>query len=653
MSEHLPPSYEFGPFQLDPEWPRLLRDGQTIPVTPKALEVLLVLVKAGGQTVHKEQLIREVWPDTFIEEGNLSVHIFALRKALGEHGGQSYIETVPRRGYRFSAPVREGVREQTFLVERQSSKVVVVEQIETEDSIEPISVVPTPLALPPKRAHIPRFYLVIIGTLLLTGLLVYLVAFRTQKRTRPNVALRSIAILPFRSLDGSEANENYLGVGIADAVITRLGTLDELRVRPTSAVLRYDEETQNSLTAARSLGVDAVIEGKYQCQGERIRVTVQLVGVHDGMQLWSATFDEKFDDLFTTLDSISTELSRELLSGLGGAEQRLQARQPSANSGAYYSYLKGRFHWNKRSQDGLRQAETYFKEAVALDPLFAPAHAGLADTYLLLCNYIGEQPKQCYPKAKAEALEAIKLDPNIADPHATLAFGSYRYELDWAEAETAFRKALEISPNHSVAHQWYGEYLGLLGRHEESISELKQAQQLDPLSLIINTDLGAGYYVARQYDSAVTQLTKTIELEPNFSLAHLFLGMTYKHKGMFPEAEAELNQAVKLSGGRTVMLAALGNAYAASGKMSEARAALEQLKTRAKTENVPPFEIALVLIGLGENKEALDWLEKSSAARDYLSVYLKVDPNLDPLRSDKRFTALLQRMGFSQSAVRL
>ena len=643
MSEDLQPSYEFGPFQLDPEWPRLLRDGQVIPVTPKALEVLLVLVRAGGQTVRKEELMQEVWPDTFIEEGNLTVHISALRKALGEHGeGRSYIETVPRRGYRFTAPVKEASVEQTFSVERRSSQVVVVEQIESEelDSL--------PLALPPNPTHFRKSYVIAsVATLLVGGLIIYLVAFRTPKRERSNVALRSIAVLPFRSLDASETNENYLGVGIADAVITRLGTLDELRVRPTSAVLRFDDPTQNSLTAARSLGVDAVIEGSYQRQSDRVRVTVQLVSVHDGMQLWSATFDEKFEDLFTTLDSLSAQLSRELMTGLGSAEQRLQARQPSANSGAYYAYLKGRFHWNKRSQDGLRQAEKYFSDAISLDPQFAPAHAGLADTYLLLCNYIGENPKQCFPKAKAHALQALKLDANIADPYATLAFVSYRYEQKWTEAETAFRKVIEISPNHSVAHQWYGEYLGLLGRHEESIAELKQAQQLDPLSLIINTDLGAAYYVARQYDAAVTQLMKTLELERSFSLAHLFLGMTYKHKGMFAEAEAELNEAVKLSGRRTVMLAALGNTYAASGKTSEAVATLEELKAKTKTENVPPFEIALVLVGLGENEQALDWLEKSIDANDYLVVYLKVDPNLDPLRSDKRFTVLMQRMGLS------
>jgi len=362
------------------------------------------------------------------------------------------------------------------------------------------------------------------------------------------------------------------------------------------------------LAVGKRLGVEGVLEGSVQRAGERLRVTVRLLRVSDGASLWSGKFDEKFTDIFAVQDSISTQVGNALLVDVTTAEPKLTGNRYSKNTEAYLEYLKGRYHWNKRTEDGLRKAAASFNKAISEDPVFAMAYGGLADTYALLCNY-GERPKECFPKAKAAALRAVELDETLAEPHVALAFVTYRFERNWAEAEREFRRAIELNPNYATAHHWYGEYLGLAGRHPESIAELRQAQQLDPLSLIINTDLGAAYYKARQYDDALEQLRKTAEMEGKFSLVHLFMGMTYKQQGRYEQAIAELKEAVTLSGGRSIMIAVLGNIHGTSGRRAEALTALEELSELSKQRHVASFEIALVYTGLGDKDKAFQWLE--------------------------------------------
>lgn len=660
--------YEFGPFHLDPLRPRLTRAGELVPLTPKALELLLTLIQQGGKVVEKDELMQRVWPDTFVEESNLSVHVFALRKALGETTeGQSYIETVPRQGYRFTAKVRDvGRSGAELVVERRTLSRVTIEERDVRPEVgtdEADQILPrassSPTLLTVARPALRRFAtrgqkwrlaLISMVTVLavVLGLLLYAQQSRGRKRPATSPAIKSIAVLPLKPLGPDGQTENYLGVGLADALITRLGGLDELSVRPTSAILRFDGPRQDSLTAARALGVDAILEGSYQHEGRRVRVSVQLVGSKDGTQLWASSFEDEFNNIFAMQDAISAEVAEALIENLNQAEHRLLTRHPTVSVEAYHEYLKGRFFWNKRTTEGLRKAVEHFNLALDLDPLFAQAHAGLADTHALLCNY-GERPAECFTQAKESALKAIKLDPTLAEPHTSLAFVLYRFDRNWAEAEGEFRKAIELNPNYATAHHWYGEYLGIVGRHPESIEEFEQARRLDPFSLIINTDVGAGLYKARQYDAAIEQLRKTVEMDRHFSVSHLFLGMSYKQKGMYAEAIAELQEAVRLSGRRTIMIAVLGNIYGTSGEKAEALRALKELAEVAEKHYVPAFHIALIHVGLGNKDEAFKWLEKSYENHDTLFAYLKVDPNLDPLRTDPRFSDLMNRAGFAPS----
>jgi len=371
-----------------------------------------------------------------------------------------------------------------------------------------------------------------------------------------------------------------------------------------------------------------------------------LLRVDDGVSLWAGKFDEKFTDIFSLQDSISQQVARSLSLNLTNEEKQLLTELHTQNTEAYQEYLKGRYFWNKRTGEGLKKSLQHFNRAIDLDPTYALAYAGLADTYVLLANY-GEPSMECFQKAKAAALMAIKVDQTLANPYTTLALISYRFERNWLKAESEFKRGIELSPNNATAHHWYGEYLGLAGRHAEAITELKRAQQLDPLSPIINTDLGAAFHKARQYDLAIEQLQKTVKMEPDFSLAHLFLGMCYKQKGMYEEAITELKEGVRLSGGRTIMTAVLGNIYGTAGKKGEALTTLGELAAISKRRHVPGFEMALVYIGLDEKDKAFQWLEKSYNEHDTLLAYLKVDPNLDPLRGDPRFTELLRRIGLT------
>jgi tetratricopeptide (TPR) repeat protein len=375
--------------------------------------------------------------------------------------------------------------------------------------------------------------------------------------------------------------------------------------------------------------VEAVLEGSIQRSGERLRVTVRLLRVGDGVSLWAAEVNEKSRNIFAVQDSISQQVFRTLK--LGGEEQL--PKRFTENTEAYQAYLKGRYFWNKRTEESLKRSIEYFQKAIELDPNYVLAHAGLADSYSLLVWNTGPLNPGLISKARIAARKALELDPTLAEAHASLAFISCWYEWDWQGAETEYKRAIELNPNYATAHHWYGEFLVLMGRFDEGFGQLKLAQQIDPLSLIISSDIGKMHFLARQSDHAIEQLQKTIEMEPAFPVSHLFLAMAYRQKGMYDEAFRELEEEGKVSGGRTIFPAVLAYCYAVSGRKAEARALLEQLKSRSATE----FEIALILTGLGEKDRAFEWLEKAYYKRDPFLLYLKVDPNLDSLRSDPRF----------------
>ena len=469
-----------------------------------------------------------------------------------------------------------------------------------------------------------------------------------SKLPATNAQTKTIAVLPFKMLNAAAADE-YLGIGLADTLITQIGRIPEILARPPTAVQKYAEsQTQDPLAAGRELRVDAVLDGTVRREADNLRVTARLLRISDGALLWSGKFDEQFTKVFEVQDSISQEVAKVLIRNLSSEDRKLLTKRHTDNPEAYRAYLKGRYFWNKRTPDGLQQSLTYFRQAIDLDPTYSSAYAGMADAYALLVWQEQLPQSEFIARAKAAAIQALEIDETLAEPHATLGFLKFWYYWDFAGAELEFRRAIELNPDYATAHHWYGEFLGLMGRFDDGFKELKLGQEIDPLSPIINADLGKLLVFARQPARAIEQLQKTLEMDPDFPLAHLFLALAYNQKQQRDQAIAELEKHANTPGSRTIFKATLGFVYAQSGRQDEARTILNELKGRSSANQFrSPFEIALVYTGMGENDQAMEWLEKAATERDPFLIYIGVDPNFDSLRGDSRFTGLLHRIGFT------
>ncbi len=650
------PFYEFGPFRLDPSEHALLRDGEPVPLRPKEFAVLLALVENHGHVLTKDELLKAVWPDHSVEEGNLNRQVSTLRGVLGETPDELvYVETVPRVGYRFVAPVRViGDRGADVVFERRT-----IARIVTEEEVEANNLGESPPAFEPKalltteekdRRVSRRRRLALAGAgVLLVGLALALTqpwGSRESREKKAAATIRSLAVLPFKPIGAGEEDE-YLGLGMADALITKLSNLRELNIRPTSAVRKYGARDQDPVAAARELGVEAVVEGNVQRVGERVRVTVQLVSVRDGAPLWAETFDEHFTDIFAVQDRISEQVARALTLTLNTDERELLTKRYTENYEAYRLYLKGRYFWNKRTVEGLNKGIDYFNEAIEKDPSYALAYVGLADSYSLLSDYNGLPPKESYPRAREAAEKALELDERLAEAHAALAFIKAAYDWDWPGAEREYRRAIELNPNYETAHQWYAEYLSGQGRHEEALAEIRRAKEINPLSLIINAVEAWVLYHAREYDQSIAQSRKVVEMDPNFAEVYEYLKRCYDQKGMYREAIAARQMRRKLAGYDAEETAALREAAAATSARVYWQKRLEQELEEAKREPSTPFDMAEIFAQLGRKDEAFAWLEKAYEERSFLMMYLKVAPKLDPLRSDPRYADLLRRVGLN------
>jgi DNA-binding winged helix-turn-helix (wHTH) protein/TolB-like protein/tetratricopeptide (TPR) repeat protein len=608
------PPYAFGRFLLDTRERRLLRDGEVVPLTLKAFDLLQVLVENQGHLLQKEELLRRVWPDTIVEENNLTVTISALRKALGEGPTDrgEYIETVPRRGYRFVADSRPSA-----------------------ESAEPAEAAP----IPPAR----RGRAFAVGAMILAA--VAAAAFLWNRPTPAAVAVpvRSMAVLPFRSLTN---DGEYLGLGMADALITRLSSTKLLLVRSTGSVQKYTVPGLDPVAAGRDLQVDSVLDGSVQTAGDRLRTTVRLLRVSDGSTLWAGTFDERLTDVFSVQDSISQRVATALELKLTEAQRSLLTRHDTVDSEAYQLYLKGRFFWNKRSRDGFERGAAYFRQAVEKDPSYARAYSGLADSYIGMTYYHYAAPQTSMPLARAAALKALEIDGSLAEAYVSLAHVKSNYEWDWAEAERLFQNAIALEPDYATAHQWYGiHYLTPMGRLDEALAETRRAQQLEPLSAVYNAFVGATLYFARRHDEAIEECRKTVDLHPDFGVAHWYLGRAYLQKGRHQEALAELEKAVTLSGGSPLMKGALGVGYAMAGDRAAAERMLAELETLRGQSYASALDFAAIHAALGDRERAFRWLDQAAAERAFHLIYLEVWPELDPLRADPRFSALVRRLG--------
>jgi DNA-binding winged helix-turn-helix (wHTH) protein/TolB-like protein/Flp pilus assembly protein TadD len=646
--------YEFGPFRLEETERLLLREGRPVPLPPKVFETLLLLVQRSGHVVEKDEIMKVIWHDSFVEEANLTQNVFTLRKALGEDkNGNVYIETVPKRGYRFVANVREvGGEDADPEIERPTATQIITEEDEEpsrQDQASQKTLAGVTSRHTRKAASwIRRPISLVLSALLLGLVLASFYLWDPGKKTETAAGVKSIAVLPFKSIDGEGDNE-HLGLGMTDAFINRLSNIRQIDVRPTRAILKYSGDGHDLLAAGRALGVDAVLDGSVWRAGDRVRVIVQLVRVRDGMPLWADKFDAKFTDIFSVQDSVSEQVAQALTLTLNVGERKQLAKRPTNNAEAYQAYLKGRYFWNKRSVENYQKAMEYFEQAIELDPQYAQAYAGLADAYALLGS-MGNAflpRREAMHRARAAAMKALEIDDTLAEAHTSLAFVKMQHDWDWPGAEREFKRAIELNPSYATAHHWYAYYLAAMGRHAEAIREIRRAQEIDPLSLIINTDVGEIFYYASRYDEAIEQCRKTIEMDTNFTLAHRVLAWAYEEKGMHAEAITELQKAVSISEDETNILASLGHVYAMSEKRDEARRVLNHLKKLSIQSYVPSSDIAIVYASLGEKDQAFAWLEKAYEDRSGSLILLKVWPLMDPLRSDPRFADLVRRVGLA------
>ena len=461
----------------------------------------------------------------------------------------------------------------------------------------------------------------------------------------PGKALDSLAVLPFVNASG-DPDADYFSDGITESIINNLSQLGRLRVTARTTVFRYKGREAEPQAAGRELHVRAILTGKVLHRGDHLRIQVDLVDVADGSQLWGQRYHRQVSDIFEIEEEIAREISETLRVRLTSEEQKRLARRPTESTEAYQLYLKGRYFWDKRTPRSFQKAIEHFQQAIDKDPGYALAYTGLADGFNVLGWYGLLSPAESFPKAKAAAARALSIDEKLAEAHASLGFAKAFHDWDWAGSEKEFRRAIELSPDYATAHHWLGQYLGMTGRTKEALAEIKRAQELEPLSLIMYTVAAVTLLSARQYDQAIEQCRKVLDLNPNFPLAHVWFGMTHEQQGNYEEAIRELEKAVELFEREPIALGALAHAYACSGKRDQAQDALEELNQLRRRRYVSAYCIAVIHAGFGETDQALGWLEKAYEERSsWMAQFLKSDPRLDALRPEPRYQDLLRRLG--------
>jgi TolB-like protein/DNA-binding winged helix-turn-helix (wHTH) protein/Flp pilus assembly protein TadD len=626
----------FGVFEADLRAGELTKRGRRVHLQEQPFQVLALLLEKRGELVTREELREKLWGRTVVDfDHGLNKAINKIREALGDSAeNPRFVETVARRGYRFLADVtpidtsgdRQLALDTEVVVPPTDSRLV-----EFADA-----------GVPPKRAH-PLRARTGVGlalALVLAGSLFWILHSQSPSPAK----IRSLAVLPLESLSG-DASQDYFTDGMTDALIADLGQISALRVISRTSVMTYKGVRKRLPEIARELNVEAVVEGTVLRSGERVRITAQLIQVPNERHLWAQSYEGELQDTLALQNSVARAIAEQIHVTLAPQEEAALKKLKEVNPGAYEAYLKGRYFWNKRSGEGLRKAIDYFKHAIDTDPQYAPAYSGLADSYALSGDweYGVLSPQDAFPKAKTAVTKALALDDNLSEAHTSLAFIEDLYDWDWASAEKEYKRALALNSNYATAHHWYAWHLIVVGRNDEGIAELKKAESLDPLSLIISADLADALCIAHRYDESMQQSRKTIEMDPHFAVAHYQLGQALEQKHRHDEAIAEFRRAIELSGENTTFESNLANAYAVSGRKEEATKIVEQLESRQSQGSSTDASIALIYVGLGDNDHAIIWLTKAYQARFNPSILVR--PVFDPLRSDPRFHDLLQRIG--------
>ncbi len=628
----------FGTFEVSLQSGEVRKAGLRIRVQQQPMKLLEILLEHPGEVVSREELRGRVWPSESFGDFDqaLNIAIGKLRSALGDSAeNPRFIETLPKRGYRFIADV--SVLDTDARLRRPGS--VATGPTATESGQTPQG---SGLAVAPKRQPWPTRVIVVALALVLSLLIFF--AWRFRSPAPAPTGIRSIAVLPLENLSG-DASQNYFADGMTDELITDLAQISALRVISRTSVMTYKGARKPLPQIARELNVDAVVEGSVLRSGDQVRITAQLIEASTDKHLWSQSYEGELRDTLALQNRVASAIADQIRINLTPQEQAALKNVKVVTPEAYESYLKGRYFWNKRTADGLKAALAYFNQAIEEDPTYAQAYSGLADTYALLGDwqYAAMTPTEAFPKAKAAAIKALELDSKLGEAHNSLAFVLDGYDWDFESAEKEFQRAIELNPGYATAHHWYAWHLSLLGRFDDAIAEMRKAENLDPLSLIINADLAELLVLAHSYDDSIRQSRKTIEMDPNFALAHNQLAQAYLQKHMYDEAVAELQEAVKLSGDSPTCLANLARAYVASGKRSEAVKLLGDLKKRSNPGHSNAAEIAMIYASLGDKDQAMTWLGKGFEERFNPGVLLR--PGFDPLRSDPRFQNLLRRIG--------
>jgi TolB-like protein/DNA-binding winged helix-turn-helix (wHTH) protein/Flp pilus assembly protein TadD len=629
----------FGTYEVSFQSGEVRKAGLRIRVQQQPLKLLEILLEHPGQVITREELRSRVWPDESFGDFDqaLNIAIGKVRSALGDSAeNPRFIETLPKRGYRFIADVT--IVDADARSKRQEPAAGDQPATDPGDKIPGAGLA----GGPNRRVWATRW---VIGVLaLVIASLSILSVWRFRSRAPASTGIRSIAVLPLENLSG-DASQNYFADGMTDELITDLAQISALRVISRTSVMVYKGARKPLPQIARELNVDAVVEGTVLRSGDQVRITAQLIEASTDKHIWSQSYEGELRDTLALQNRVAGAIADQIRINLTPREQAALKNVKVVNPDAYESYLKGRYFWNKRTADGLKVALAYFKQAIDEDPKYAQAYSGLADTYALLGDwqYAVMTPKEAFPKAKAAAIKALELDSTLGEAHNSLAFVLEGFDWDFDSAGKEFQRAIELNPGYATAHHWYAWHLSLVGRFDEAIAEMRKAENLDPLSLIINADLAELLGLAHSYDESIRQSRKTIEMDPNFALAHNQLAQAYLQKQMYDEAVAELQEAVKLSGGGPTCIANLARAYVASEKRKEAVKLLSDLKRRSNPGYSNAAEIAMIYASLGDTDQAMNWLEKGYEERFNPGVLLR--PGFDPLRSDSRFQNLVHRIG--------
>lgn len=604
-----PAQFAFGPYVLDRSRRQLLRDGSAVALTPKAYDLLALLVEHQGRIVPKETLMSRLWPDTAVEESNLAFQISALRKALGEG---RYVITVPGRGYQFAGA---------------TSVEAYVEQEER-----------TTITVSDERRTLP-WVAIALGAALLVAAIAALVLLRRPTRPPP-ANVRSIAVLPFRPIVAAQRDES-LELGMADTLITRLSHMQAIVVRPTSAIRRYTALDQDPIAAGRDLAVDSVLDGSIHRSGDRMRVTVRLLRIADGTTLWADQYDQNVRDLFAVQDRVADAVARSIAPSLSGRDEQLLRKRTTDDLAAYDLYVKGQYlRYNEPAR-----AQEFYERAIARDPKFAAAWAAIADAWLQRGRYTNSNPQRQFEQARAAAEKAIALDPALGDAHRALASVSADHLWRWDDADREYRRALELNPNDAFAHYGYANLLVYRRRFDAALEHSRRALELDPSSPMAGIGHGVVLRFSGRNEEAIRHLQETLRLHPRLAPAILHLGMAQTNAGHAAEGMNTLQDGLASARNNSQLQALYAYAAAKAGHRDEALRMLRDLEALSTRENVASANLALAWTALGDPDKAFAWLERAYADRLFLLRMLPVEQGFEPLRKDPRYADLLRRMG--------